>query len=106
MMPVRWSLKPTSGKENKTLAASFNPITERLKAHRDFDRHAQDVGVCALQDCKLDVIAEVRVGNSNQVGPARARQAGCAEDAAIRQGHGTCLQIDRYHCRLWPAAVC
>ena len=51
MMQVRWSLKPTSGKENKTLAASFNPITERLKAHRDFDRHAQELAPDAKRPC-------------------------------------------------------
>ena len=32
-----------SAKDKKTLAASFNPIKERLKAHRDFDLHATEV---------------------------------------------------------------
>ena len=43
MLQVRWNLKPSSPKDKKTLAASFNPINERLKAHRDFDIHAHEV---------------------------------------------------------------
>ena len=43
MLQVRWSLKPSTNKEKKTLASTFNPLTDRLKAHRDFDQHATEV---------------------------------------------------------------
>lgn len=43
MMQVRWNLKPTTTKDKKTLAATFNPLTERFKAHRDFEQHAHEV---------------------------------------------------------------
>ena len=45
MLQVRWNLKPTTTKDKKTLAATFNPITERFKAHRDFDLHAHEIAV-------------------------------------------------------------
>ena len=43
MLQVRWNLKPTTTKDKKTLAATFNPIKERFKAHRDFDLHAHEI---------------------------------------------------------------
>ena len=43
MLQVRWSLKPSCSKDKKTLAAQFNPMTERFKAHRDFDLHAHEL---------------------------------------------------------------
>ena len=43
MLQVRWNLKPSNAKDKKTLAAAFNPIKERFKAHRDFDLHATEV---------------------------------------------------------------
>ena len=43
MLQVRWNLKPTTTKDKKPLAATFNPIKERFKAHRDFDLHATEI---------------------------------------------------------------
>jgi len=45
MMQVRWNLKPSTVKDKKTMAATFNPINERLKAHRDFETCAYEVDV-------------------------------------------------------------
>ena len=43
MLQVRWNLKPTSSKDKKVMGATFNPLKDRLKAHRDFDTVATEV---------------------------------------------------------------
>ena len=51
MLQVRWNLKPTTTRDKKTLAASFNPLFERFKAHRDFDMYAKEVPASHKRGC-------------------------------------------------------
>lgn len=64
MLQVRWNLKPTSVKTQSTKMASFDPIHERRKAHRDFELVAQEVGATTKKQKRaMDEVPSVTRGN-------------------------------------------
>ena len=43
MLQVRWKVKPTTTSEKQMFAGTFDPMKERLNAHRDFGHHAHAI---------------------------------------------------------------